>query len=1360
MKIKKSITLLTAVFVLLLSCSDEFMSKEENSTINDDKAVTIKISMDNDSSRTALPEVDVEKLSYLILRYSDSKNSESSSIIGEWNSVAEMTEKSLNFRLGTYTFSFYASNGASIFTDSKEYEIKEGENTLSFSPKLTVTGTESYGKGNLEIEMNCNPMKGTEQVIKLVTCALYTLDGEIVPGCSETALEMTSAGKCKYSKSDIQSGIYVALFSFFGDTEKRLPVANYREYATIADGFTSKSKCTLNSTSEIFSINYELNGGHFSEGFTTAGSYTRKGGECILPAAENVSKEVGDSEYRFYGWYDNPECEGLAVKSIPSGSTGNKTFYAKWRKVLTITFVKNDGGATTKTQSAVEGEAVALKSLEELEFADSRKFLGWAKRSATTSEKLEHYGDGDPVTIYEDLILYAEWGAISITGDSSKDTDGDGLSDHDEIEIWHTDPASKDTDGDGWTDEEEGSLYNADTRTFNPLIADLPKLDIEIAGDPKIYYNFSSAVKDDSSESENISRSSSGSQSSSKANAHSHSQTYTWSEKTGIKVANEYAVATGPHWSLTLSGDQTTGYNVTNGDTCTYTSSQSEGWSNSWTNGRAKSRTTSKTVMGGTLEIPIKFKNIGNIAYVIKNATISIYRIPTDKPLALELTSTVAKDYSITLAPLEESGQYKLEVNFSDPEKIEQLLKYSSGFTVSLASYNITMYKDKSATGRVNDFTEANTEVNAKTASIFIDWGLESGRKAKTYNVSVKNRYRSDATGLDDLYEETSLKYALDDILKVPESEGNGYKVGSRGLIESFYGIKNKSDPKNGVWIISHSKLINAAERYIDFYSTPYSVQDMSKIILHPGDKISILYTVDKDGDGVPLHEEIFRKTSDEKADTDGDGISDFDEIHGWLASGLHSKYSETNKVYTNPALADTDGDGDKDGYDFDPMVAKVSNDATLKSLSYSITKPEDAFTALSFNNAEIPEASVPGKLETSYVYLYAQPSLPFARVLFSRDGSTFNELTKNTKLSLEIGQNKVYLKCIAPDETTEKQYIVNIDSDFTAIEDFSVGMDSRPGIFDGNVKLSWKSYKDERCEVTNTCKGGYVLYIKKEASVNAFDLPITKAKEDVPVGKIKDLLTAEKLKLHNEFAFRLSKGDLTSGGVDFNLLPNKSYSVYLFAFTGSDMVTTYKYKCLASKSFKTPKSGKGKLTFYAHYIEDMIDGDGTYDPQFSWDINDLSTFGLGPYSVAEKDAKDWDVDNETEAKYWAFGTKRYYSYMSPPGKFTETTKEFTREFSRGSDASFTITWQVNVKYISTYSLGTVTATFNYSCKEDKWTCSWELTNLGSRAASSNPEIITLGYGERTSGKKWVVKRILSSQVDFHWDLGWDYEGE
>ena len=34
--------------------------------------------------------------------------------------------------------------------------------------------------------------------------------------------------------------------------------------------------------------------------------------------------------YTFAGWYDNPDFEGAAVTEIPQGSSGDKTFYAKW----------------------------------------------------------------------------------------------------------------------------------------------------------------------------------------------------------------------------------------------------------------------------------------------------------------------------------------------------------------------------------------------------------------------------------------------------------------------------------------------------------------------------------------------------------------------------------------------------------------------------------------------------------------------------------------------------------------------------------------------------------------------------------------------------------------------------------------------------------------------------------------------------------------------------------------------------------------------------------------------------------------------------------------------------------------------
>lgn len=62
--------------------------------------------------------------------------------------------------------------------------------------------------------------------------------------------------------------------------------------------------------------------------------------------------------------------------------------------------------------------------------------------------------DGDEVNVYH-------------TNPLKKDTDGDGLSDYDEIFKYHTDPLKVDTDGDGLSDYDEVMKYNT-----NPLKAD------------------------------------------------------------------------------------------------------------------------------------------------------------------------------------------------------------------------------------------------------------------------------------------------------------------------------------------------------------------------------------------------------------------------------------------------------------------------------------------------------------------------------------------------------------------------------------------------------------------------------------------------------------------------------------------------------------------------------------------------------------------------------------------------------------------------------------------------------------------------------------------------------------------------
>ena len=79
-----------------------------------------------------------------------------------------------------------------------------------------------------------------------------------------------------------------------------------------------------------YTITYNLNEGDWGE-VSHKGTYTKFDDGYDLPTPTKTG-------YTFLGWYENSEFTGGRVYILPAGSTGNKTYYAKWGSAVTATW--------------------------------------------------------------------------------------------------------------------------------------------------------------------------------------------------------------------------------------------------------------------------------------------------------------------------------------------------------------------------------------------------------------------------------------------------------------------------------------------------------------------------------------------------------------------------------------------------------------------------------------------------------------------------------------------------------------------------------------------------------------------------------------------------------------------------------------------------------------------------------------------------------------------------------------------------------------------------------------------------------------------------------------------------------------
>ena len=121
--------------------------------------------------------------------------------------------------------------------------------------------------------------------------------------------------------------------------------------------------------------------------------------------------------YHFCGWYENENFDGEPVSIIPEGSTGSKTFYAKWEIIIpepvyTITYKLNGGewekGYSINFSYKSSFNTFYLPQKYMLE-KDNYTFLGWYENPDFSGESISYISTGS----IGDKTFYAKWEPIT-----------------------------------------------------------------------------------------------------------------------------------------------------------------------------------------------------------------------------------------------------------------------------------------------------------------------------------------------------------------------------------------------------------------------------------------------------------------------------------------------------------------------------------------------------------------------------------------------------------------------------------------------------------------------------------------------------------------------------------------------------------------------------------------------------------------------------------------------------------------------------------------------------------------------------------------------------------------------------------
>ena len=570
--------------------------------------------------------------------------------------------------------------------------------------------------------------------------------------------------------------------------------------------------------------------------------------------------------------------------------------------------------------------------------------------------------DGDGLTDFEELRIYK-------SSPLSKDSDGDArmmedgervgvpnasLFDGEEVRTLLTSPLDPDSDGDGLTDFEEVTFG----RAARALIADVPDIRIDVYGNPSISY--SGTIINAEGQQEEVGKTftegSSFSASTGRTDTRSSSTVINESRTAGASLEVTYP------WGGSVEGHYESSYSKTSSfgmeSTATFDQTRAQEMSTELATVLGRSSNREVIYTGGTVQITFDLSNVGQMPIVLKDIEIAALQFDgVDRsqlvPVGL-LTPTGTGQWSLGVNASSLSNVASVELD--SPSAIETLLSNRQGMFFRVSKYALS----DAATGK--DYVVQDSLVERRTGRLVIDYGA-LGAGAESFRIATNVRRDPQTNRPLGVDLATVLGPKMLDRAFETEISADGVQVLTALELTSrsnrFARITDRE--ADGFWVVIGDG--GRVQRNIDF----------TDLVLNQGEQISLVFVRDQDQDGLFYREEQLLGTLDTQADTDGDGLTDFEEARtGW---GI-AIYDDGYIAYSDPRIVDSDDDG--------------LTDAEEKALG---TDPQDPNT----DNDAYPDAVDPAPLEPeSYsivdVYMWAGRRLRFSDIRVN--GGSAREVT------------------------------------------------------------------------------------------------------------------------------------------------------------------------------------------------------------------------------------------------------------------------------------------------------------------------------------------------------------------------------